>query len=96
MHYVSIDIETTGLDPMKNQIVEIGAVIDKIGSKTPIEDLPKFRAVLIHEEMQINTFCANLHRDLWPEALDVVYNFKEDIDRIGMTIKNGTYYCRGI
>ena len=69
MKYISIDIETTGLDKDKHQIVEIGAVIDELGSDTPIEDLPKFRAVLIHDEMQINAFCANLHRDLWPEIL---------------------------
>lgn len=69
MKYVSIDIETTGLDKDKNQIVEIGAVIDKLGSDTPIKELPKFRAVLIHKEMQINAYCADLHRDLWPEIL---------------------------
>ena len=69
MKYISIDIETTGLDKDKHQIVEIGAVIDELGSDTPIEDLPRFRAVLIHENMTINSFCANLHRDLWPEIL---------------------------
>ncbi len=39
MQYVSIDIETTGLDPAKNQIVEVAAVMDSIGSDKPIEAL---------------------------------------------------------
>ncbi len=65
MKYVSLDIETTGLDKNKNQIVEVGAVLDKIGSTTPIEELPKFRAVLLHDEMVMGTYCANLHKELW-------------------------------
>ena len=69
MKYVSIDIETTGLDKDKNQILEVGAVLDELGSDTPVEDLPKFRAVIIHEQMQINAYCADLHKDLWPEII---------------------------
>lgn len=67
MKYVSLDIETTGLDKNKNQVVEVGAVLDEIGSTIPIEELPKFRAVLLHDEMTMGLYCANLHRDLWAE-----------------------------
>jgi len=38
--YVSIDLETTGLDPNACQILEVGAVIDDW--KTPVEELPTF------------------------------------------------------
>lgn len=38
--YVSIDLETTGLDPDVCQILEFGAVIDDW--HTPIENLPQF------------------------------------------------------
>lgn len=69
MKYISLDIETTGLDKNKNQIVEVGAVLDEIGSTTPIEELPKFRAVLLHDEIVMGSYCANLHRDLWAEIL---------------------------
>lgn len=93
MKYVSIDIETTGLDPKRNQIVEIGAVLDEIGSTTPIEDLPKFRAVIIHGEMQMGAYCANLHRNLWPEILAADKNLKEFGEANGLLIghwKDGT------
>lgn len=93
MKYVSLDIETTGLDKDKHQIVEVGAVLDEIGSTIPIEELPKFRAVLLHDEMTIDTFCANLHRDLWVEALGVICTHKEEIDRSGVVIVNTVYYC---
>ncbi len=38
--YISIDIETTGLDPATCQILEVGAVIDDW--KTPVKELPTF------------------------------------------------------
>lgn len=75
--FISIDIETTGLDPEVNQIVEVGAVYDTrgyagVGSGPAIVEcrsLPKFRAVLMHDELVINPYCANLHKDLWEEML---------------------------
>ena len=93
MKYLSIDIETTGLDKDKNQIVEIGAVLDELGSDTLIEDLPKFRAVLIHEEMTIGAYCANLHRDLWPEILKIKRSCVGELKKDEIVISEGTYYC---
>ncbi len=46
--YVSIDIETTGLDPETCQILEIGAVWEDW--TTPIEKLKTFRALIGHDE----------------------------------------------
>ncbi len=99
MKYISLDIETTGLDPKKNQIVEVGAVLDEIGSTTPIEELPKFRAVLIHDEMVMENYCANLHRDLWVEMAVAVCQYEDTIDMVGFVDdmlpgKEHTYYCR--
>ncbi len=100
MKYISLDIETTGLDKNKNQIVEVGAVLDKIGSTTPIEELPKFRAVLLHDEMEMGFFCANLHRDLWAEILEVQKAHAENITEtcyafdIRIGDKYPTYYCK--
>ena len=42
MQYISIDIETTGLNPIEHDIIEFAAIIDEIGSNKPIEKLPKF------------------------------------------------------
>ncbi len=47
MIYCSIDIETTGLDPKENNIVEFGVVIDDLENPKPIEDLPKFHAYIL-------------------------------------------------
>lgn len=44
MKYVSVDIETTGLDFKNHQIIEFGAVIDDF--VTPLEELPTFTKVI--------------------------------------------------
>lgn len=99
MKYVSLDIETTGLDKNKNQIVEVGAVLDEIGSTTPIEELPKFRAVLLHDEMVMGAYCANLHRDLWAEILEAQDRYRHPIEKYGFVTgmlsgREHTYYCK--
>lgn len=47
--YVSVDIETTGLDPQTCQVLELGAVIDDW--REDVATLPKFRAILKHKEI---------------------------------------------
>jgi len=49
MKYVSIDIETTGLDPDICQVLELGAVIEDW--ERPVAQLPVFRRVLIRKEI---------------------------------------------
>jgi len=46
--YVSIDLETTGLDPYYCQILEFGAVIDDWHS--PVEELPRFHRYVKPED----------------------------------------------
>lgn len=46
MRYVSIDIETTGLDREACQILSIGAVIEDTNNPLPIEDLPTFHCAI--------------------------------------------------
>jgi len=42
MKYVSIDIETTGTNPIAHDIIEFAAVIDEIGSQKQLDKLPIF------------------------------------------------------
>lgn len=44
MSYISIDIETTGLDPEYCQVLEVGAIVDDF--VTPVCELPYFHAYL--------------------------------------------------
>lgn len=48
MKYISIDLETTGLDSEKNQILEFGAVLEDTNEILPMDDLPTFHAYIVH------------------------------------------------
>lgn len=64
MKYISLDIETTGLDPEFNQILSIGAVIEDTLNPLPFEELPKFHAVIRRESVYGSIFALNLNKDL--------------------------------
>lgn len=50
MNYVSIDIETTGLDPDKHQILQVGMVIDGHSFRErPVEELPAISVLIKHD-----------------------------------------------
>lgn len=51
MIYVSIDIETSGLDPEKNCVLSIGAIIEDTEKKLPFEECPKFNAIILQKEI---------------------------------------------
>ena len=64
MKYISIDIETTGLDEEKNQILSIGAVIEDTLNPIPFDELPKFHGVIKRENISGNVFAINMNKDL--------------------------------
>ncbi len=63
MKFVSIDLETTGLDPAIHEIIEFGAVSCDTKDSTKWDT---FRAIVIHERLIVDPYCASLHQDLWP------------------------------
>lgn len=54
---ISIDIETTGLDPDVHQILEFAAVL---------ENGEKFNYLVKHENYVMSPYCLDLHKDLLP------------------------------
>ena len=51
MIYVSIDIETSGLDHEKHKVLSIGAIIEDTEKKLPYEECPKFNAIILQNEI---------------------------------------------
>ena len=64
MRYVSVDIETSGLDPEKNCILSIGAIIEETENKLPFEDCPKFNAVILQREILGSPRAITMNKDL--------------------------------
>ena len=53
MRYVSLDLETSGSDPLRHQVLELAAVVEdtRRTATTPLEELPSFRRALRHPEI---------------------------------------------
>jgi hypothetical protein len=51
MIYISIDIETSGLDHEKHKVLSIGAIIEDTEKKLPYEECPKFNAIVLQNEI---------------------------------------------
>ncbi len=64
MKYVSIDIETTGLDPENDQVLSIGAIIEDTNNPLKFEDIPKFHGVIKRNSIKGGLYAINLNRDL--------------------------------
>lgn len=64
MKYLSIDFETTGLDPKINQPLSFCGIIDSIGNTTPVEELPKFECYFVLDTWTIHWKAAQINKEL--------------------------------
>ena len=64
MKYISIDIETTGLDPEKHQILSVAAIIENTEEKLPFDTIPKFNVAIKHKEVVGSLAAMNINADL--------------------------------
>ena len=64
MKYISIDIETTGLDPEKCQILSIGAVLEDTNLCLPWDEIPKFNVAILREEVTGSLRALTINKDL--------------------------------
>ena len=61
MKYVSIDIETTGLNPEEDQVLEIGAIIEDTSNPTTYEDAHKFNVIVEHDSYKGSAYAINMN-----------------------------------
>lgn len=82
MKYVSIDIETTGLDLETCQVLSIGAVIEDTSNIKPVEELPTFHGVVLSKQLSGQPYALNMNKDLI-EAM-VYYQTADEDERIDL------------
>ena len=88
MKYVSIDIETTGLDPENDQVLSIGAVIEDTENPEFWEDIPKFHGVIKRNNIKGGLYAINLNRDLL-STLNYYMTAKSQDEKDGITQMTG-------
>lgn len=64
MKYVSIDIETTGLDREACQILSVGAVIEDTNNPLPLTELPTFHCAIKRSSVYGELYALNMNKDL--------------------------------
>jgi oligoribonuclease len=69
MIYVSIDIETTGLDNDNSQVLSIGLVVEDTNNLKPFDELPKLEVAIIRERLEGEIFALNMNRELISDIL---------------------------
>lgn len=82
MIYVSIDIETSGLDSDKNKVLSIGAIIEDTTKKLSFEEIPKFNAVILQREIIGSPRALTINKDIIEcigHYLESDYDFRIDI-----------------
>ena len=97
MIYLSIDIETSGLDSERNQILSLGVIIEDTTKKLPFEEIPKFHCAIVREEIVGNLFALNLNKEL----IEIINSWdtakpegkKEIEDRTGMIFCRENEVC---
>lgn len=70
MKYVSIDCETSGLNPEKCQVLSIGAVVEDTNNLLPLEELPTFHCAILHNEIHGELFALNMNKDLMSKIVE--------------------------
>ncbi len=71
MKYCSIDIETTGLDPEKHNIVEFGCVIDDTDKPfEPISALPSFHTYNVLDDYIGQPYALSMHSTIFKRISD--------------------------
>jgi len=78
MKYISIDLETTGLEKDRYQILSFGAIIEDTENKLPLSEIPKFHAAILHSELTGSPFAFNMNKKII-EAI-VQYQTAKDQD----------------
>jgi oligoribonuclease (3'-5' exoribonuclease) len=64
MIYISIDTETTGLEKDRYQILSIGAILEDTTKKLSFDEIPKFHAAILHNEITGSPFALNMNKKI--------------------------------
>jgi hypothetical protein len=77
MKYLSIDIETTGLDSVFNQVLSIGAIIEDTENPLPFEQCPKFHVAILRDQIVGSIYAINMNADL----IETINSYQTAVDQ---------------
>jgi len=91
MIYISIDVETTGLEKDRYQILSIGAILEDTTKKLSFEEIPKFHAAILHNEITGSPFALNMNKKII-EAIVQYQTAKDQDEKNDLVQMTGMYF----
>ena len=88
MNYVSIDIETSGLDHEKHKVLSIGAIIEDTETKLPYEECPKFNAIVLQSEIVGSPRAITMNKQI----ISMIGDYLEGDDEVRQKFNTHTDY----
>lgn len=88
MIYVSIDIETSGLEPLNNSILSFGAIIEDTTKKLPYKKLPKFNAVILQNQITGSPRAIDMNKNI----ISLIGEYIESDDENRANMENHSEY----
>jgi oligoribonuclease len=88
MKYVSIDIETSGLNHDMNHVLSIGAIIEDTDKKLPYEELPKFNVIVLQNNIQGSPRAITMNKDI----ISLMGDYLEGTDEVRTVLNNNSGY----
>lgn len=92
MIYCAIDIESSGLNPEKHQILSVGVVVEDTTKKLPFHEIPKFHCAIVREEIVGGLFALNMNRDLIQTINN--WNVCDTLGKKEIENKTGMIFCK--
>jgi hypothetical protein len=93
MKYLSIDIETSGLDHEKNDILSVAAIIEDTEKVLPWDEIPKFHVAILRHEITGSPRAITMNSKLieyigrWMEP-------ENELDSMNISNESGLTFCR--
>jgi oligoribonuclease len=88
MIYVSIDIETSGLNHDMNHVLSIGAIIEDTNKKLPYKELPKFNAIVLQNNIQGSPRAITMNK----EIISLMGEYLEGTDEVRGILNSNSGY----
>lgn len=96
MRYLSLDLETSGLDHEMHELLELGMADCRTDEEHPRHSLS---VIIVHEHVMVDTYVAVMHKDLW-EELQVAKEALGDKNTVWRGLHDNvntqlhTYFCK--
>ena len=88
MKYVSIDIETSGLDINTCQILEIGAIVEDCANRLPFDQLPKLKLTIDRQSVSGQPYAINMNARIF-RLLAAAQDIDDKDERRKFKVQNG-------